>query len=329
MENIINNIDKLSLENNGIDPATAEALLQIADPADIFALMAQANRVRAAVFGRQVELCAIINARSGRCGEDCAFCAQSSHFETQAQVYPMLSPEKIIEAARAARDEGATRFSIVTSGRGVRAHQRELPLVARAIEGVAGLGLSPCASLGILDKDLGQALKDAGLVSYHHNLETSESHYPNICTTHAYARRLETARLAQEMGFRLCSGGILGLGETRADRLEMALTLKALAPASVPLNFLNPIAGTPLANQGALPPLEILKTIAVFRLLMPNISIRTCGGREANLRGLQPLMFAAGADSTMTGNYLTTQGRTPAEDRQDIADMGLSVKPSL
>jgi biotin synthase len=183
--------------------------------------------------------------------------------------------------------------------------------------------LRPCASLGLLTPEIANTLKKAGLVRYHHNIETAPSFYPAICSTHSIEARLETIRIAQAAGLEVCSGGILGLGESREQRVEMAFTLRRLGVDSVALNFLTPIPGTPLEGRQPLPPLEALKTIALFRFILPQADVRTCGGREKGLRTLQPLMYPAGSNGTMIGNYLTTEGRDPAVDIQEIIDLGL------
>jgi biotin synthase len=322
---IIDRAAEEAVVNEGIDRQTAETLNRLEAPEEIHYLMARANMVRKKFRGDEIELCAIINARSGRCSEDCTFCAQSGHYQAQADVYPLLPTSKILEAAEAARNEGVVRFSIVTSGKGAAAGS-DLDRIAEIFSGFGDLGLSPCASLGILTPEAAGKLKEAGLVSYHHNLETSPDYYPRICTTHGIEERMATARLAKAAGFRLCCGGIIGLGEPPESRVNLAFTIKELGADSVPMNFLNPIPGTPLEGQPPLPPMEILKTIALFRLILPRADIRTCGGREKNLRGLQPLMFLAGANATMTGNYLTTTGRGFREDIQDILDLGLRLK---
>jgi biotin synthase len=315
---------QIALAENGLPQELAHEWALLDRPEDIHLLMAQANWLRARTRGDEIDLCAIINARSGRCSEDCSFCAQSAHHGGRADVYPFLEPDQIMAAAQVAQKAGVRRFSIVTSGRGTPGGA-EMDRVDQAIKGIAGLGLSPCASLGLLDADGAARLKKAGLVSYHHNLETAASFFPQICTTHPYEDRIQTIRLARSAGFRVCSGGIIGLGESPLQRLELAYTLKELAPESIPLNFLNPIPGTPLEHQPALKPMDILLTIALFRLILPMADIRTCGGRERNLRGLQPLMFLAGANATMVGNYLTTTGRNPEEDLRDIQDLGLRL----
>ena len=214
----------------------------------------------------------------------------------------------------------------MTSGRSLL-NRRELDTVCRVISTLKQRKkLSPCASLGLLTPDHAQALQEAGLVRYHHNLETGPGFYPAICSTHTFADRVNTLKTARRYGFSLCSGGIFGLGETLKDRIDLAWVLKKLRVDSVPLNFLNPIPGTPLQDQPPLPPLEILKSIALYRFILPEADLRSCGGREKALRTLQPLMYLAGCNGTMIGNYLTTEGRSPEVDIQEIFDLGLTPK---
>jgi len=302
----------------------ASRLIDLEDSAHIHALMAGANRIRARFHGERAELCAIVNAKSGRCSEDCAFCAQSSHHQTKATVYPLMGVVEILEAGQKATEAGARRFSIVTSGKGVL-RDSDMERIATAVAGLTEKGVSVCASLGLLTPEVASAFKKAGLKRYHHNLETSRSHYPAICSTHGFQDRVDTVMVAQRAGLEVCSGGILGLGETRSQRLELAFELRSLPVISIPINILNPIPGTPMERQQPLRPLEILKTIAVFRFILPDREIRTCGGREVNLRGLQPLMFTAGCTGTMIGNYLTTEGRETGQDLRDIEDLGMEV----
>ena len=329
MEDVFEHIQRAMnavLDGNPIAPSEARFLLEMEDPPAIQYLMACANRIRETFLGREIEFCAIVNAKSGKCSENCAFCAQSAHHRTRVNVYPMMSQELMVDAARKARDQGAARFSIVTSGKGVL-KDRDLDVILGAIDRIVRReGIDCCASLGLLDRDDVRALKQAGLTRYHHNLETSKSHFPNICTTHTYEERLEVLRTCREEGLEVCSGGIVGLGETREQRLELAYALMECEVDSVPINILNAISGTPLEKEPPLLPLEVLKTISVYRLLMPGTEIRICGGRENALRGLQPLMFSAGCTGTMIGNYLTTEGRLPADDVRDVLDLGLYLR---
>ena len=307
----------------------AEKIAALRDQQDVLMLAAHANIVRTHFTGPRIQLCAIVNAKSGRCSEDCIFCAQSSHYRTRARGYPLLAAEDIAAKACAARDQGASHFSIVTSGRGI-AGAGELRKLCDAVAAVAQCApLIPCASLGVLGKKELVQLREAGLRRYHHNLETARSHFRTICTTHSYQARVRTVRMAQEAGLEVCAGGILGMGETPQQRIELALTLKELQVESVPLNFLNPIPGTPAARYKLLQPLEILAAISLFRFILPDREIRICGGRETGLRTLQPLMYSAGASGTMIGNYLTTSGRDPAADIQEITDLGMSIERML
>jgi biotin synthase len=303
----------------------AAAWLEPADSARLAALLAAAARVRREAVGEQVELCAIVNAKSGRCSEDCAFCAQSSAHRTQARVYPLLDHEEILARSRQAADDGARRFSIVTSGRDCPSG-RELDAVCRAVEAIRAEGrVLPCASLGLLAPEQARRLAAAGLVRYHHNLEAGPSRFPAVCTTHAYQDRVDTVLAAREAGLEVCVGGIVGLGESPRQRAELARAVGELEPESVPLNFLNPIPGTRLGHLPPLTATQALAAVAVFRLFAPRAHLRCCGGRHQVLGGLSPLMYLAGASAAMTGDYLTTQGRTPAQDRQDLADLGLTL----
>ena len=315
------------LSGGAATQSDAETIASLHDQQDIIMLAAHANVLRNHFRGTRIQLCAIVNAKSGRCSEDCIFCAQSSHFRTDAATYPLLAAEDVMAGARAARKQGAGHFSIVTSGKGITG-TGEIQTICHYVQEIARLEpLIPCASLGVLTKQEFVMLREAGLVRYHHNLETARSHFSSICTTHSYEERVQTIRTAQEAGFEVCAGGILGMGETPQQRIELAFTLRELGIESVPLNFLNPIPGTPAARYGLLPPLEILKSISLFRFILPDREIRICGGRETGLRTLQPLIYIAGASGTMIGNYLTTSGRDPATDVQEIYDLTLTIEP--
>jgi biotin synthase len=289
-----------------------------------FLLMAAAAEIRGAVRGPGIQLCSITNAKSGRCSEDCRFCAQSAHWKTGSPVYPLKSAGEIIGEAASARQTGARMFGIVTSGTRIT-RAKEWDEIFRAIEGIKALGVQPCASLGLLDKSQARALKEAGLYRYHHNLETARSFFPKICSTHDYEEDVSTVRLARDAGLSTCSGGIIGLGEGIGERIEMAVLLRQMEVDSVPLNILSPIPGTPLECTEPLPAVEILLSIAVLRFLLPDRDIRLCGGKEKNLRQLLPLGLVAGANALMTGNYLTTTGRSSLLDLEMIHDLGLSV----
>ena len=313
------------LSGEGLSPIEALRLASIPEEA-IYGLLAVSERIRRHHLGVEVNLCSIVNAKSGLCKEDCSFCAQSVKYSTGVTEYPMSEPGKIVGAAIEAATFGAREFSIVTSGTAIE-KERDIAALTEALSSMKeSVEMERCASLGILSKETLKKLKDAGLESYHHNLETGRSFFPNICTTHEYDRDVEVIKTAKELGFHVCSGGIFGLGEGWDVRVELFATLKELGADSVPINFLNPRPGTPLENAKNLTPIECLKIIALGRLMLPTTDIVVCGGRQTNLRDLQPLIFAAGANGMMIGNYLTTPGREPGDDLKMLADLGLRPK---
>jgi biotin synthase len=314
-------LDSVS-HGHGIDFSTAAAL-SLARGADLWYLFAAANRTRERFHGTNVDICSIVNAKSGACSEDCAYCAQSVHYSTGTPVYPLISVKNITEAALSAKKNGAKRFCVVTSGRGIDSAE-DLENIAQGIRCVRDMGLSPCATLGKLTGGQLSFLKDAGLHRYHHNLETSRDFFPRICTTHTFDDRLEELGLARSLGLSVCSGGIFGMGETMEDRLNMAFALREFNVDSVPINFLMPIAGTPLEHVRPIAPLEALHAIALFRMILPDKEIRICGGRGTSLGRLHPLIFAAGADGFMIGNYLTRSGLNADDDRAMLSDLGLT-----
>ena len=263
-------------------------------------------------------LCAIMNAKSGFCGEDCAFCAQSARHRTNIRTFPLVSPDEMVARALQAADQGAGRFSIVTSG--VSLGARELERVAHAVRRIRQrTDLAVCASLGMLTEEAAAMLRESGVTTYHHNLETARSFFPRICTTHDYEKDLETVRAARKEGLRTCSGGILGLGESWAERVELAFTLRDLDVDGIPLNFLNPIPGTRMENRPLLAPMEALKCVSLFRFILPGREILVCGGREVTLGDFQSWIFFAGGSGLMIGDYLTTSGRNSEADREMIA----------
>jgi biotin synthase len=289
-----------------------------------FRLIACAAEIREHFKGKNVNLCGIVNAKSGICQENCKFCAQSVHYCTDAPVYPLMESDAMVEKAREAKGFGAHMFGIITSGTRI-ADESEWQQIYEAIKGITALGIKPCVSLGMLDSERARKLKEAGLFRYHHNLETAGSFFDHICTTHAYEEDIDTVKAAKAAGLSTCSGGIIGLGETMEQRIEMAVTLKELDVDCVPVNILNPRPGTPLANNPQLSPMEILITIAIYRFILSDKDIKLCGGKERNLRQLLPLGIIAGCNSLMTGDYLTTQGRDPELDREMIQDLGLNA----
>jgi len=295
---------------------------------DLFDLFSSANCVREHFAGERAHLCSIINAKSGLCPEDCAFCAQSIRNDSLTPVYPLKSPEAIVEVALEAERNGSSCFGIVTSGTSLQSGE-ELELICLALRMIRKQSaVSPACSLGIIDRGTAVKLKEAGAGAYHHNLETSRSFFPRICSTHDYDEDVATVREAKGAGLRVCCGGIFGMGESMAQRIELAFTLRQLDVDSVPMNFLNPIPGTPLAGADYLTPMECLHTIALFRMILPAKRIIICGGRERNLRELQSWIFFAGASGVMIGAYLTTSGRDEALDHILLKDLGLEIASS-
>jgi biotin synthase len=286
-------------------------------------LVALAHRVRLAYCGPEVELESLVNAKSGACPEDCAFCSQSVKFDTGVDVYPFLDVEEVVAAARATRDAGATQFCIVVAVRGPS--ERLLDRVVETVDAVhAETGLEVACSLGLLTADQAERLAVAGVKRYNHNLEAPRAVFPSICTTHTYDDRVATARLAMDAGMELCCGGILGMGETLDQRIDFAFELAALDPCEVPINFLVP-SGTPLGEQRRITPREALQAIALFRLVLPRTWLRLAGGREFVLGELQGMGLLAGANALIVGNYLTTVGRAAEEDHALLDALGMPV----
>lgn len=318
---LIEKLGKKILNGEEMTVEEAESLGKIEDK-DIPFLLAMANRIRSEFIGEEVDLCAIINGRSGRCSENCKYCAQSKYHDTNVAVYPFLPVEDILAKAKEAEAGGANRFAIVTSGKGMEGDQ-EFPKIIAALRRIlAATNLKVCCSLGALTLETAKALKASGVSRYHHNIETSKNNYKNICTTHTYEDRLKTIKIAHEAGLEVCSGGILGMNETLSDRISMAFDLRQAGVHSVPLNILNPIKGTAFEQQPSLPPLEILKSFAIFRFILPKCGIRTAGGREVNLRDLQGTALLSGISGMLVGGYLTTGGRNYQDDLKMIVDLG-------
>jgi biotin synthase len=311
-------------EKRDLRQEQALKVLQLSDAA-IGALADLAYEVRRNGAGPGFDLCAIVNAKSGACSEDCAFCSQSARFKTAAAVYPLMSPEAMVQAAQQAQVDGVNHFSLVTSGRGMR-EGVELDAVCEALGRMSQeVKISRCASLGLMDMASGARLMQAGLNRYHHNLETSQRHYGSICSTHSYEERLDTLRLMRGLGAELCSGGIFGMGESLQDRVDLAFVLKELAVESIPINFLNAIEGTPLAQPGAVEPfsaMDAVRVVAMFRLVNPKAEIRLAGGRAACLGDLETLAVRAGLNGLMVGDYLTTLGPGIAHDKQMLKQQG-------
>ncbi len=303
-------------------------LMRLSGP-DVMDLIASANRVRRHYWGDTINLCSIVNAKSGDCSENCNFCAQSAYHDTGIPTYPLMAADDILRAAEEAAGHKAEAFGIVAAWRGLREGPVLSAVLQRIRELVAAGHTRTDASLGIIeDPKIAIQLKEAGLAYYNHNLETAESYFPQICTTHTYEDRVRTIQYCKAAGIGVCSGGIFGMGESPEQRVELAVALQELDVDVVPLNFLHAIPGTPFERMAPLRPMEILKIIAVYRLMLPAKDIMTAGGREVHLRDLQSWMFAAGASHTLIGNYLTTLGRKPEDDLQMIEDLELSCASS-
>lgn len=301
------------------DKACELAVLSASHPVDFIAC---AHQIRVHHLKKRVFTCAIINARSGFCSEDCAFCAQSSHHATRIETYPLMSEELLLANAIRMEKAGATRYSIVTSGYALT--PEETDRVCRAAAAIRSkTNLRVCASLGMLTESRARQLRESGVSRYHHNLETARSYFDRICTTHDYEEDLETVRIAGSAGLEVCSGGILGLGETWEQRVELVFTLRELDVDCIPLNFLNPVPGTRMEGRPCLPSMEALRCIALFRFIHPRKNITVCGGREVTLGDFQSWIFMAGANGLMIGDYLTTKGRSTQMDMEMIAAMGL------
>ncbi len=323
-ENVIERVrKKLTGDRGGItrDEAMELAVCGIDVLPEIMLL---SNSVTSRYHERGVYLCGITSARTGACPEDCSFCAQSVYSEHPVPPSTRIEPRKILESARRAEAGGASEFCIVISGRGPG--ERTLEKVIESVRLIkTHTGLSVGCSLGILTEDQAPLLSEAGVSRYNHNLETSRGYYPKICTTHSYDDRIATARLVKKNGIRLCCGGILGLGERAEDRISLAYELRELEPEVVPLNFLNPRPGTRLGGMHALHPLEALRYISIFRLILPESILLCAGGREAVLGEYQSWALFAGANALIAGDYLTTKGSPPGDDIDLMRDLELPV----
>ena len=321
---IIDDVENRILSGGRILRSEAEILLNIPD--DYFMrLAAAADRIRIHFKGHQFDACSLINARSGRCSEDCSFCAQSARHKSDCDTYELRSGSEILSAAKAAHDAGASRFCTVTSGGALSSE--DFDALVESLEKVkADVDIALDASLGFLDEQRASRLRAAGVTRYNHNLETSRGHYPKICTTHTFDQRVATVKTALGKGFSACSGGIIGLGETPSQRLDLAFNLLELGVDCVPVNILNPRPGTPLAGMSPPQPIEIMKTLALFRLILPGATIKIAGGRERNLGDFQGMALRAGANGMIIGGYLTTGGRAWEDDINMIRLAGFELQ---
>src|SRR5438046_54324 len=307
-----------------ITRAQALSLGELEERADIEALVQRAWEARMERFGDSTDMCSLVNAKSGGCAEDCGFCAQSRFAEADTPMHAMMSPEQILEHARAAEAAGAHRFCMGTQGQGLSKRD-----VERILEGTRLVArhtnLKRCASIGHMSVERARALREAGIQRVHHNVETAESYYDEVSTTVRYEGRIRTIDAVKEAGLETCVGGILNLGESREQRVEMAFQLATIDPTSVPINMLNPRPGTKFGGRELMDPWEAVKWIAIFRLILPEALFRLCGGRMENLGDLQPLAVKAGLNGVMMGNFLTTLGAEPEDDRAMFEELGLNV----
>lgn len=307
---------------NGKKISKEEALFLYRQP--LLELCGSADKIRKYFCSDQFDICTIINARSGSCSENCKFCAQSAHNHTCAATYPLLSKEEILAQAKINHEQGVLRYSIVTSGK--RLSDAEVDLMCEVVREIKEkIGISVCVSFGLLNEQQFRKLKEAGVTRVHNNLETSRRNFPNICTTHKFDDKIQAIRAAQAAGLAVCSGGIMGLGETAEDRIDMALTLRELGVLSIPVNMLNPIPGTPFENNERLTPEDMQRIVAVYRFILPQASIRLAGGR-----GLMPdkgkSCFTSGANAAISGDMLTTAGITTKTDMALLKELGYEVK---
>jgi biotin synthase len=310
------------LDSHRLTVDEAAAVLQCPDD-EVLDLLAATYRVRRHYWGKSVQLYFLMNAKSGLCPEDCGYCSQSKVSTAEIPRYNVLSAEKLLDGARVAAERQSKTFCIVISARGP--NQREMEAVTSIVPQIkAKYGMEICACLGLLTPEQARQLKACGVDKVNHNLNTSEGHYGQICTTHTFGDRIATLRAVRAAGMELCSGGIIGMGESDRDVVDMAFSLRELGVESIPVNFLNPIDGTPLAGTWRLTPRYCLKVLCMFRLVNPASEIRIAGGRELHLGSLQPLGLYA-ANSIFVGNYLTTKGQAPQADYQMIAELGFEI----
>lgn len=318
-----NQLADKSLQGEVLTRGEMKAVLQTPDE-KVPELLDATFRVRYHYFGKRVQIHVLMNAKSGLCPEDCHYCSQSSVSTAPIDKYPLLSREKLLEGAVKAKAEGAVRFCMVNSGRGPTDKEiQEMADVVREIK--SKVSISICCSLGLLTEAKAKILKEAGVDRVNHNLNTSQRHHPNICTTHTYEDRVATVEHLKTVGLSPCCGGIIGMGETEDDIMDLALALRELDVDSIPVNFLHPIQGTPLNGASHLTPQRCLKTLCLFRFVNPDKEIRVAGGREVNLRSLQPLSLYP-ANSIFVNGYLTTPGQKATDAHRMIEDLGFEIE---
>lgn len=307
-----------------LDEETLYRLADINSEAGRRAMVDGAKRISAAVSPRNFDLCSIVNARSGRCSENCKWCAQSGHYHTGCDAYDIVDTDEARRVARLNASQGIGRFSLVASGKAV--HGKALRVMADILRTVREEdGIDTCASMGLLNADELKVLRDAGVHRYHCNLEAAPSFFPTLCTTHTQADKMATIEAAHALGMEVCSGGIIGMGETRRQRMELAIKLREARPVSIPINVLSPIPGTPLADVPLISEEEIIDAVAMFRYAHPRVHLRFAGGRARMSRKAQIEAMKAGINSAVAGDLLTTIGSTVAEDKQTVAEAGYNL----
>ncbi|MFE1744573.1 biotin synthase BioB [Coleofasciculus sp. H7-2] len=325
----LQNLTSRIIAGERIGRAEAIALSQIEGEENILLLCEAADKVRQACCGNIVDLCSIVNVKSGNCSENCGFCSQSAHHPGQdSPIYGLKSTQEILAQAKAAEAAGAKRFCLVSQGRGIKYNSPKSTEFAQILETVrqiiAETQIKPCCALGEVTPEQAQALAEAGVTRYNHNLEASENFFEQIVTTHTWRDRVQTIQNLKAAGIQACTGGIMGLGESWEDRVDLALALRELEVESVPLNLLNPREGTPLSDRPKIDPYEALKAIAIFRLILPEQILRYAGGREAVMGELQAMGFQAGMNAMLIGHYLTTIGQPPEQDHAMLESLGLT-----
>ncbi len=320
----IGRLGQIVLNGGEISRQEAGWLFNLEASADISDLLSWANRIRERFKGNKIHLCSIVNIKAGGCSENCRFCSQSASYHTSSPRYGLVDAEPVLNAAEEAHNNGVTALGLVAAWRGLD-EGPALDEICDRLEALRQSGKArPDASLGIIkSQKVADRLKNSGLECYNHNLESSSRFFPQVCSTHTYEERVQTIRHLKSAGIKICSGGILGMGETRDDRCDLAFALKELGAHIIPINILNPIEGTPFGAKAPLPPLEILKSIACFRFILPKQEIMIAGGRTVNLRDMQSMIFMAGASALMVGNYLTTLNQPVEKDLQMLKDLGL------
>jgi len=311
-----------------INREEALRLTEIEGEENILSLCEYADKIRKSCCGNIVDLCSIVNIKSGNCSENCSFCSQSAHHQGEdSPIYGLKSTEEILEYAKAADAAGAKRFCLVSQGRGIKYNSPKSnefeEILTTVKEIIAQTNLKPCCALGEVTLEQAQALKEAGVTRYNHNLESSANFYDKIVTTHTWQDRVNTVKNLKQAGIQACTGGIMGMGETWTDRVDLAMSLRELEVESVPINLLNPREGTPLGNEQKLTPLEAVKAIAIFRFILPTQILRYAGGREAVLGEWQRQGLKSGINAMLIGNYLTTLGQSPEDDHAMLAELGL------